>query len=75
MSEIVKVQLPLNEGNRSILVYNKDRSRMGIVPVSKSLGDLLNNQVKSFWHAEWHQGDLPQEGTYELIEPAPWQDW
>ena len=73
MREVVKVQLPVTSTatEPQALVYNKNRSRIGIVPLTDELAEVLHGALKSFWWATWH----PETTTFELMEPAPWQDW
>ena len=69
---IVKVQLPLasNAPKPELLVYNEDRSIQELLPASKEVVDLFDeDEVKAFFYATLKDGNLTLDGR------APWQTW
>lgn len=69
---IVKVQLPLAGSGptmRPVLVYNESRSIEALIPLTSDLLEVMNGELKAFFHAH-------MEGTNLFLDdPAPWQEW
>jgi hypothetical protein len=72
---IVKVQIAIYTNvpghEREILIYNRDRTRKGIVRMTPELDALLKGELKSFWYAVWKR----KSRTFDIVGPAPWQEW
>lgn len=67
---IVKVQMPLGGSATSeALVYDEKRSFLLFVPITDSLKDMMDDEVKKFFHAKKVGKEL------KLIKEAPWQEW
>ena len=81
MAEIFKIQLPLftNSKRPQALVYNRDKSRMGEVRITKALKDLfpkepiaeIGTPVKIFIRGRFD----PSTGEIDITEIADWQEW
>ena len=73
---IVKVQVPIETNcpkeeieRTGALVYNRERSIEGFLPIDKALLEAMGGEPKKFFHAH-------MEGTIlHLDEEAPWQSW
>lgn len=73
MSEIVKVQAPLNAGNTQYMIYARGKTNMQLVGVSHmpawvlvSIGD----RPKAYFKAEWSGGH-----GWDIIERVGDQSW
>lgn len=67
---IVKVQKPLATNTTPMaLVYNKNRSVLGLVPWTKELEKQFGKDDKQYWVATEHNG------TIELVELTKEQEW
>lgn len=69
---IIKVQLPLRTTapeDAGALLYNRDKSVMTSLAISKPLLARMKNRVKVFFHADIVNGSV------EIGEEASWQDW
>lgn len=69
--EVFKVQVPLttNDPQPKALIYNKDRSYEGLIPVTDEIRKMMDNEPKRFFwgHVE---GD-----ALTIDANAPWQNW
>jgi len=67
--QIFKFQVSINEPSQ-VLIYNEDRSSIGIIPNSKELSKLMGKEPKKFFH-----GIHREDGQIEILTEADWQDW
>ncbi len=68
---IVKVQLPLisSEKGPPAYVYSKDKVFQCFVTVNEDLINIMDDEPKKFFYANI------KNGTVNLLEEAPWQEW
>lgn len=67
--QIFKLQMPL-AGAPMVLIYNKDRSAQGMIPLTDELKELMGDSIKDFFYCI-HRED----GPIEIFEKAEWQEW
>lgn len=67
--QIFKIQTPL-AGPPTALIYNKDRSASGMIPITPEIEKLMKGEPKKFVYAI-HRED----GQIEILEEAKWQTW
>lgn len=69
--EIFKVQVPIasNDPDPKALVYNRYRTKEGMVPIQPGLLDIMQGRLKIFIYASFHNGEL------DFRREAPWQEW
>ncbi len=72
-AEIFKLQRPIvtNRPDQQILVYNKDRSKIGQFGADTHVMKLFGMGLKVFLWGTWN----PETGQIELHKEAPWQKW
>ena len=68
---IVKVQLPLasNDAEPKALVYNKGRSHQFLLPITKDLKEMMGDDVKAYFDADYEEGKIE---LYKKVEPQDW---
>ncbi len=70
---IVKIQMPI-AGENDILVYNKTRSVLAILPVTKEIKEFMGGDLKKYAWAKY--ADKHAKITLlEIIYEAPDQNW
>ena len=71
LQQIVKLQIPLssNTPNPGALVYNKDRSYLAEIPITKQIRRLLKDRLKIYVLA------TIKNGVITLSDEQPAQDW
>lgn len=67
---IVKVQISLNDGGKSIVVYNQDRSVMSVLETTPELRKLFRGRPKFYCYATFKK-----HGVLVLEDEVPVQDW
>ena len=67
--EIFKIQIPLF-GEPKALIYNKDKSFLGFIPVTAEVGKVMCDEFKKFVF-----GKRLESGIVEIEGVAPWQEW
>lgn len=76
---IVKVQVPLATNTEPVaMIYDKRRSFVTTVPVTKDIKKIMRGQFKLFFHAKLvkdKDDPRPNAVKVELGKEANWQDW
>jgi hypothetical protein len=72
---IVKIQVPLatNMKEAPALVYDETRAVTSTLPVTEELLQIMEGDLKAFFHAEVEEGE--EEDTITIGDRAPWQEW
>lgn len=66
--QIFKIQMPIY-GAPLVLIYNKSRSIVSQLPVTKEIKRMMNGHVKAFFYA------IHRNKQLEIQAIAPWQEW
>lgn len=68
---IFKVQMPVvtNDPNAEALLYNKERTIEGFVPITSELLHQMRGEKKKYFFGDYEKGEVDLQGQ------APDQDW
>jgi hypothetical protein len=66
---IVKVQISQNDGGRTCLIYNKDKTVLRQFETDEDTAHYMAGRAKAFFHAEVTSDSIKIQGE------SPWQEW